>query len=34
MVDVETFSQSPAATPICSYVHYTVRFAGLDFGRL
>jgi len=31
---VGTSSRSPAATPIRSYVHYTVRFAGLDFGRL
>jgi len=34
VVDVETSSRNPATTPILSYVHYTIRFVGLDFGRL
>ena len=34
VADVGTSSQSPATTSIRSYVHYTVQFAGLDFGRL
>jgi len=34
MADVGTSSRSPSVTSIRSYVHYIVRFASLDFGKL
>ena len=34
VVDVGTSCESPIPTPIHLYVHYSVRFAGLDFGEL
>ena len=34
VTDVETSCGSPIPTLIRLYVHYSIRFAGLDFGKL
>ena len=34
VADVGTSYESSIPTPIRLYVHYNIRFAGLDFGKL